>query len=299
MTEAGDPPATQDPPGHLEGGADSQAEGLAGLPELVERAVELLGLSVAEVACASCGEHVAGDEVFAADLLEEAQRIVGVVDAEWRTDDGQEHGDLCAGGHAGNRVRSLDRPDIPAERNLGSALAGAADVDGAAVERRVELIDGDDALDELRLAHGDGHAEVVKEFEGDRPPERDAVLDIAGERGIATDGDDAEGRDGDGDVAQRGVSGIAGNERAIRVGEDELRALRNEAIGSGRADIKAAEFLLAALIEALEGRGHLAADALNVLSLETEGEDIAALFAGLDAVHAIEVAEFEDRVVVL
>src|ERR1700759_3653902 len=71
-----------------EGGAHGQPEVLARPPERVERAVELLGLRVAEVACAARREHVAGNQVFAADLFQQPEWIVGVVDAERRTDNG-------------------------------------------------------------------------------------------------------------------------------------------------------------------------------------------------------------------
>src|ERR1700761_997700 len=165
----------------LEGCADGQPEGLARLAQLEERPVQLLRLCVAEIARAACREHVAGDEVLVADLLQQPQWVVGVVNAEGRPDDGQQHGNLPAGGHTWHRVRAFKRPDLVAEMDLLTALARAIEVYGAAVERGVQLIDGEGALNQLRLARSHGHAEVVEELEGDRAAQRNAVLDVAGE----------------------------------------------------------------------------------------------------------------------
>ena len=177
-------------------------------------------------------------------LFQEAQRVVGVVDAEGRADDGQHHGDLCAGGHARHRVRAFDRPDLSGELDVLPALAGAVDVDRAAVERRVKLIGG-----QRRFARscdwrsGHGHAEIVKELEGDRAAERDAVFDIAGER--VSPPTETMPKVGMGTVMlpSVGLVGSRGTGDAIRVGEDELRALRNEGVGRAGADIEAAKLL--------------------------------------------------------
>src|SRR6185437_10846852 len=179
------------------------------------------------------------------------------------------------------------------------ALARTVDVYRAAIQRRIQLIDGKDAFDELRLAGSHRHTEVVKELEGDGTAKRNAVFDIAGKLRIAAHGNDAEGGNWDGDVTERGVGGITRYRRAIRVGEDELGALRNKRIGGAGADVEAAKLCLAALIKALEGRRDLAAETLNVLCLEADAEDVPSLFARLQAMHAVEVAVFEDRIEVL
>src|ERR1700761_7957056 len=102
----------------LEGCADGQPEGLARLAQLEERPVQLLRLCVAEIASAACREHVAGDEVLVADLLQKPQRVVGVVNAEGCTNNRQQDGDFGSGGHTRHRVRALKRPDLVAEMDL-------------------------------------------------------------------------------------------------------------------------------------------------------------------------------------
>src|SRR6202012_2156230 len=104
---------------------------------------------------------------------------------------------------------------------------------------------------------------------------------------------DAVCRNGHRDITQRGVGWIARNRCSIRVGQNELRTLRNECIRRSRADIKAAQILLATLIEALEGGCHFAAQALNVLRLEAEAKNVSPFFARLQPMHAVEVAVFE------
>ena len=60
---------------------------------------------------------------------------------------------------------------------------------------------------------------------------RNAVLDVAGELGIAADGHDAVDGNGNLMLPERGIGGIAGDGRSIGIGEVELGALGMKAYG--------------------------------------------------------------------
>ena len=92
--------------------------------------------------------------------------------------------------------------------------------------------------------------------------------DVGGQVGIAADGGDAVNRQRhlDALVVLR-IGRVARNATAIGIGELEVDARGHIAVGRGAAHVKAAQLLLAAGVEAVVGRSHVAAKTLDVAQL--------------------------------
>ena len=75
--------------------------------------------------------------------------------------------------------------------------------------------------------------------------------------------------------------GIARDVRAVGVGEVEVHARGDEGVGRSGADVEAADVVLAAAVDAVEGRGDLAAEAGDRAQRQRVAEDVAAF--GVDA----------------
>ena len=122
-----------------------------------------------------------------------------------------------------------------------------------------------DALTKLTGLRVEGHAEVGEEGEGDLADDRDAVLEVGGEVGVAADG--GETIDGQRNLhvgPSVGLLGSRGTSDAVGVGEVELDRVGDEGVGRGGADVEAADVVLAAAVDAGEGRSDLAAEAGDV-----------------------------------
>ena len=86
------------------------------------------------------------------------------------------------------------------------------------------------------------------------PDDRNAVLEVGGQVGVAADGGDAVDRQRhlDALVVLR-IGRIARNAAAVRIGELEVDAAGHVAVGRGTANVEAAQFVLAAGVEAVLG----------------------------------------------
>ena len=163
----------------------------------------------------------------------------------------------------GTNVRSLHRLQI--QREVDRLTAEARTVDqGAAILRAVDRGEAFDALAQLRGLGVEDQAEVGEEREGDLVDDRDAVLEVGGEVGIATDGREAIDRQRNRHVAQVRLCGIARHGRAVRIGELEVHLGRDERVGRAGTNVEAADFVLAAAIDTSERRRHLAAETGDV-----------------------------------
>src|SRR6202000_3017550 len=137
------------------------------------------------------------------------------------------------------------------EVHLRAADAVAVDEVRAAVEGSVECGNTEHALTKLSGLRVEGHAEVGEDVEADLGDDRDAVLEVGGEVGVATDG--RETIDGQRNLhvgSEGGIAGVAWNERTVRVGGVELNPRGHEGIGRSGADVEAADVVLAAAVDA-------------------------------------------------
>src|SRR6185312_6533704 len=234
---------------------------------------------------------VVGNHELLRERLVEAQRIVGVEDAEWSVHDGQDERELHTVGHARNVVGSGHRLDVEREVDLRAADAVAVDELRAAVERSVQRRDTEHALPKLRWLRVEGHAEVCEEVEADLGDDRDAVLDVGGEVGVAADGGEAVDGQRDRHVGvERGIAWVARDERAVGVREVELNASGNEGVGRRGADVEAADVVLTTAVDAGEGRSDLATEAGDGVEQHAIAEDVAAFRVDLEALHREELA---------
>ena len=119
------------------------------------------------------------------------------------------------------------------------------------------------------------HSEVVEDREHQRTDDRDAVFEVRRKAGVATDGRHAINRQRhlDALVVLR-IGGIARNATAIRIGELEVDSAWNVAVRRSRANVKAAQFVLAAGVEAVLRWSHSAAKALHVTELRADAQHV-------------------------
>src|SRR6185437_13622550 len=290
----------------LEGRRDREAEGLAGLAQHVVGAVELDGLLVAEGRGA--GRTLEREEALEAgagglalragvgqsellrERLVETQRVVSVEDAERRVDDGQDEGELNTVGHARNEVGSGDGLEVEREVDLRAADAVAVDELRAAVERSVERRDTEDALTKLPGLRVEGHAEVGEDVETHLGDDRDPVLDVGGEVGVAADGSETVDRQRNLHVAaDRGIAGVTRNERTVGIREVEICAGGDEGIGRCGADVEAADVILTAAVDASEGRSDFATESRDRVEQDAVAQDVAALGVDAQTLHREEL----------
>src|SRR5450631_3500599 len=111
--------------------------------------------------------------------------------------------------------------------NTLSALASAVDVRWAAIQGSVDDVVSFHALTQLRFTQNDIQPEIVKEREGYRTGDRDAVFHVAGKGGVAADRDHAVYRQWHLDRSKLGVLRISRNQRTIRIRQVEENACRN------------------------------------------------------------------------
>jgi len=280
----------------LEGGGDGEAEGLAGFAQDIEAVVELFGHGVGVVARAAGREHAAGDEVLAGESVEELEGIDGVVDAERCVDDGHHDVELAAGGIAGNIVGAGNGIDGGAEFDLLTALAGAVDVVGAAVEGRIEGVDAFGTLAELAVAEGHIHGEVVEDVKADGAPvDGDHVLEVGGEAGVAADGGNAVDGQRDLNGSEAGVGGIARNDGAVGIGESKHHAGGDESVGGDGADVEAANIGFATGGGTVKGRSHIAAETGDVDGLQAHAKRVTSGGIEPEALDRGEALIFDDR----
>ena len=151
--------------------------------------------------------------------------------------------------------------------------------------------DAEHALTKLAGLRVEGHAEVGEDGEADLADDRDAVLEVGGEVGVAADGGEAV--DGQRNLhvgAERGIARVARNERAVGVGEVEHHARGDEGVGRCRADVEAADVVLTAAVDASEGRSDFATEAGDLVEEDAVAEDVAALGVDAEALHREELA---------
>ena len=194
--------------------------------------------------------------------------------------------------HAGNEVGAGDGPDVLLESNLragNAALAGAVVVDRAAIERRGQRGEAFGALLQLSVVEGRVDAKVVEEREHHRAGDGDAVLGIGGQAGIAADRGHAVDRQRhlDALVVLR-IGGIARNATAVGIGQLEVDAVGHIAVRRSPANIEAAQLVLAAGVEAVVGRSHIAAEALHIAQLRAQAQYVASVVRRDQVVHGHE-----------
>ena len=85
-----------------------------------------------------------------------------------------------------------------------------------------------------------------------------------------------------------GLFGSRGTQRAVRVGQLDVDAIGNVAVGRGAADVEAAQLALTAGEEAVVGRSHIAAEALHIAQLRAQAKDVAAVGRRDQVVHRHE-----------
>ena len=175
------------------------------------------------------------------------------------------------------------------EADLGArnaALAGTVVVNRAAVKRRKQRGKSFGALLQLVMVDRRVDAEVVEEREGEGSDDGNAVFRIACEAGVAADGGDAVNRQRhlNALVVLR-VGRVARNALAVRIGELEVNARGHVAVGRSAAHVKATHIHLAAAVEAVVGRRHVAGDALDVIQLRANRQHIAPPNGGDEIVH--------------
>src|SRR5208282_6501335 len=101
--------------------------------------------------------------------------------------------------------------------------------------------------------------------------------------GIAADGGDAVDRQRHLDaLVVLWIRWVAGNTTAVGIGELEVDPTRHITVGRGAADVKAAQLLLATGKEAIVGRSHLAAKALDISQLRAQGQHVAPFLVKLE-----------------
>ena len=93
---------------------------------------------------------------------------------------------------------------------------------------------------------------------------------------------------------ERRIGGITGHGAAVGIGEVKEHTRGNEAVRSDRAHIEAAQIGLTAGIEAIEWRRDIAADAVNVRSLQAVAEYVTSFGIELEALDGMETAVFDD-----
>ncbi len=143
------------------------------------------------------------------------------------------------------------------------------------------------------------HAEVVEEGEHRRANDGDAIFEVAGEVGIASNGDDAVYRNRNCNaLPELRVVGVARDAGAVRIGQLHGLAGRDIAIGRSAAYVEAAQFRVAAGIEAVVGGRNIAAKSLDIAELSFEGQHVMPVGAELEIVHRAVGLEGHQRRVV-
>ena len=151
----------------------------------------------------------------------------------------------------------------------------------------------------MRRFRVEGHAEVGEDGEGHLVHDRDAVLHVGGEAGVAADGGQAVDGQRNLHIAQSGVGGVARHLRAVGVGQSEVHLGGNERVGRAGADVEAAHLVLAAAVDAAERRSHLPAVACNVGELHTVAQYVVALVVNAQTLHRVELPVGRGRRIVL
>src|SRR5260370_9669843 len=140
-------------PQHLESCTDRQPERLPRLAQNVVGPIELQRLLVAELSC-SGGREVTLEGVdvirsgvryrqLLSNVLVEAQRVVGIEDAERRIDDRQNHLQLRAVRHAWHLIGPWNDREYLRELDRAAAETGSIHDGGASVRRATDhRIDG-------------------------------------------------------------------------------------------------------------------------------------------------------------
>src|SRR5450755_1784785 len=156
----------------LERRTNRQPKRLSGFAQLIRRPVELQRLLIAELPGPVVGEHFAEGGVVHCQLLgnvlEQAQRVVRVVEPERRVDDGQDHLQLGASRHAWHEVGVRHRIQLQ-RRELGyrdTAVASAVHKSRATVQRTRKHGRASYTLPKLSLLQIARNAEVGEEGEG-------------------------------------------------------------------------------------------------------------------------------------
>ena len=121
-------------------------------------------------------------------------------------------------------------------------------------------------------------AKVVEQVEHQGTYDGNAVLEIGVQVGIAADRGDAVDRQWhlDALVVFR-IGGVAGYATSVGIGELEVDAAGNVAVRCRAANVESAQLVFAASIEAVVGRGHIAAESLHVAKLCPNAQHIVAV----------------------
>ncbi len=90
------------------------------------------------------------------------------------------------------------------------------------------------------------------------------------------------------------VGWITRDADAVGIGEVKEDARRYKSIGRRGADVEAAKIGLAAGIEAVEGRRHIAADAVNEVCLQAVAEDVTAFVIEAEPLDGAELLVLDD-----
>ena len=101
---------------------------------------------IGKVTRAARREHAARDQAFPLNILKQPPNVIRVVDAHGRVHNGQHGRDFAADRVARYKVGAVDGPNPVIELDRLSTLAGAIEVPGAAIERRIQLVGAFHAL---------------------------------------------------------------------------------------------------------------------------------------------------------
>ena len=93
-----------------------------------------------------------------------------------------------------------------------------------------------------------------------------------------------------------GVGRVAGDATAVRIGELEVDPRGHITVGRRAAHVKAAQLLLAAGVETVVRRSHIAAKSTDVPQLRAQRQHVVPFFGKLQVMHGDELLVRHDRV---
>src|SRR5579864_505898 len=268
---------------HLERCADGKAERFARLLQHKGGGKLAEGLLVREVTRPAGREQVARDGNRRAGGRVESQRVIGPIHAERLIDDWHHYLQLNSGGHAGNPVGVCNWPQVGREGERAAPLASAA----GSLERAA-IYDGIDRAEltvvdpQLGLPRNSVETKIIKNGDRHRSGNRNAVLKIRNQARVTAGEENALDWDGNGDRASARIPRCDRDRRAVRVSKHDIDMVGQENNGRDRAYVEAAQVVVAARIEPLEGRCHQPSVSTQERALHVEPNNVSShLFESL------------------